>query len=138
MRYEDIMAFVRQNPAFTMATVDGDQPHVRAALSVLFDDERIYFTTHEHKGFGSQLRRNPKAELCYLSPDYARMLRITTELEEVDDRTKKQQLIDERDYLRGADADDPGFMLMRVTHGAGWFWTLSDNMNERALERVTF
>ncbi|MBI5230814.1 MAG: pyridoxamine 5'-phosphate oxidase family protein [Coriobacteriales bacterium] len=139
MGYDDIVGFVRDMP-FTLATVDGDQPHVRACLTVMFDDGLIHFTTTAAKGLGSQLRRNPKAELCYLAPDFSRMLRITTELEEVDDRPKKQFLCETRDYLKAAraTADDPDFMRMRVTHGSAWFWTLADNLNERNLERIEF
>jgi len=82
MTYDDVISFVQQSPACTVATMDGDQPRVRWFLSVFFDtDDRIYFTTSTQKQVGRQIALNPRAELCYISPDFSRMLRITTEFE---------------------------------------------------------
>ena len=141
MIYDDVISFVQQSPACTVATVDGDQPHVRWFLSVFFEgDDRIHFTTSVKKQVGQQIARNPKAEICYLSPDFSRMLRITTEFEDLDDRKKKQEIIERQSYLRdaGAQADDPDFKLLRVKSGKARFWELSDNLKEDGLEIIEF
>lgn len=137
MRAEDVLAFVNENPVCTMATMDGEQPRVRALLSLLFDDRKIYFTTGAMKSFWKQVAANPKVELCYLASDFSRMLRIAGEIEEVDDRSRKQRLIDERDYLKEFRADDPDFKLIRIKNGKARFWTLADNLKEGEAETVT-
>jgi uncharacterized pyridoxamine 5'-phosphate oxidase family protein len=137
MTKKDVFNFIRENPACTIATVDGDQPRVRGFLAVVFDgEEAIYFTTSTMKRVHEQLRRNPKVEMCYLTPDYSRMLRIAGIIEEVDDREKKQFLIDTRDYLKGFSADAPEFRLLRVKDGTARFWSLSDNLKEKDLPVV--
>ncbi|OGW15046.1 MAG: hypothetical protein A2035_05820 [Nitrospirae bacterium GWA2_42_11] len=60
MDYQDVLAFVKENPVRFIATVDGDQPRVRGFLTVLFEDNKIYFTTastknvynHQENNFG--------------------------------------------------------------------------------------
>lgn len=136
MRTEDVLAFVNENPICTIATIDGDQPRVRAFLSILFDDKNIYFTTGAMKNFWKQVAANPHVELCYLASDFSRMLRITGEIEEVDDRSRKQRLIDEREYLKGFSADDLNFKLIKIKNGKARFWTLADNLKEAEAETV--
>ncbi|MBI5418951.1 MAG: pyridoxamine 5'-phosphate oxidase family protein [Deltaproteobacteria bacterium] len=138
MRYEDVLDFVRENPVCSVATVDGDQPRVRAFLSVLFEDGKIHFTTGATKSVFRQISGNRNVELCYCSRDFSKMLRITGEFEIVDDRGKKQRLIDERDYLKRFSADDPAFVLLRLPHGKARFWTLADNLGEDQVEVLEF
>lgn len=136
MNKNDVMAFVKANPACTIATVEGDQPRVRGFLAVTFDDDDIYFTTGATKSVFGQMSKNPKVELCFLTPDFGTMLRIAGEIEVVDDREKKQTLVNERDYLKGYSADDPVLILLRLASGQARFWTLANNMKERELEVV--
>lgn len=138
MTFKDVFAFVNENPVCSISTMDGDQPRVRAFLSVFFDDEKIYFTTGATKEVFKQLSKNPKVELCYCSQDCSKMLRITGRIEIVDDRRKKQKLIEEKDYLKGLTADNPVFILLRLTHGKARFWTLENNMRESEVEVIEF
>lgn len=132
-----ILAFITQNPVCTLATAEGDQPHVRGFLSNIIDG-KLYFTSSTAKAVGRQLRANAKVELCYLSQDFMTMLRIRTVMKEVDDRGVKQRLIEMREYLAHFCADDPTFMLLAPVNGEAWFWTLADNLREAAIERVPF
>jgi uncharacterized pyridoxamine 5'-phosphate oxidase family protein len=137
MSREDVLSFARQNPACTIATVDGDQPHVRGFLSIFFDgDDRIYFTTSTQKSVGRQIEANRKVELCYLAPDFLKMLRITTQIDIVDDYGKKKEIVERQDYLKGVDPNDPTFKLLRVSSGKARFWSLADNMKEDSLEVI--
>jgi uncharacterized pyridoxamine 5'-phosphate oxidase family protein len=141
MTYDDVAKFIRENPVCTFATTDGDQPRVRAFLTILYDGEPgLYFTTGTMKKVGMQLESNPKVELCYLPQDFGRMLRVTGKVEFVDDPARKKSLHEERDYLRAAfdDPADPRFKLLRIAHGSARFWTLADNMNEDNLEVIEF
>ncbi|MBI1911325.1 MAG: pyridoxamine 5'-phosphate oxidase family protein [Deltaproteobacteria bacterium] len=137
----DMISFAKENPVCTIATVDGDQPHARAFLSVFFEDNdnhNIYFTTGRNKNVFKQLNKNPKVELCYLAKDFKTMMRLTGVVEVVDDRAKKQKLINERDYLRGFKADDSELILLRISHGEARMWSLENNLNEDKAPSVRF
>jgi uncharacterized pyridoxamine 5'-phosphate oxidase family protein len=136
----DVLAFVRENPVCFIATIDGDQPRVRGFLTVLFSDGNIYFTTGTMKNVYTQLSKNPKVELCYCSRDFRTMLRIAGSIEIIDDKEKKRQLLNERDYLKsfGGNVDDPTFLLLRMSHGKARFWTLEMNMREKEIPVIEF
>ncbi len=140
MSYEDVMAFIKENPACFIATADGDQPRVRGFLTVLFGDGKLYFTTGTMKSVYDQLARNPKVELCYHTPDYRTTLRIAGKIEIVDDLAKKKQLVNERDYLKPFKdrPDDPSFVLLRLSHGKARFWTMEQNMREKEIPVIEF
>lgn len=140
MSKEEVLAFVRDNPACFIATMDGDQPRVRGFLAVLFDDGCIYFTTGTMKRVYDQIVKNPKVELCFPSKDFWKTLRVSGTIEVVEDRQKKEQLTRERDYLkpfRGKE-DDPAFKLLRLTQGRAHFWTMAVNMREREIPVTEF
>lgn len=140
MTYDDVLAFVRENPVCFIATIDGDQPRVRGFLAVLFNDGNIYFTTGTMKRVYDQLVKNPKVEMCFFSRDFAKTLRISGKIEMIDDREKKQQLLNERDYLTsfGGKVDDPRFILLRLSHGRAFFWTMAQNMRESEIPVIEF
>jgi pyridoxamine 5'-phosphate oxidase len=140
MSYQKVLAFIQENPACFIATIDGDQPRVRGFLTVLFGDGKLYFTTGTMKSVYRQLGANPNIELCYCSKDFGTMLRVSGKIEIVDDREKKQKLVDERDYLKflNGNADDPSFILLRLSHGKARFWTLQQNMRESGIPVIEF
>ena len=137
MNYNEIIEFVTQNPVCTLATVENDQPHVRGFLSNIIDN-KIYFTTSTHKRVGRELVKNQKVELCYLNADSSVMLRVTARVAFEKSLEMKQNLIDEKPYLKGFRADDETFLLFTLESAKAWFWGLSDNMQEEDLEVLEF
>jgi len=75
-------------------------------------------------------------ELAYFSPDFSHALRVRGTVTFDDDRTKKAQLIQQRDYLKGFHPDDPEFILFYIGNPQGRFWTMADNLKEAALPWV--
>jgi len=140
MLYQEVLAFVQENPVCFISTIEGDQPRVRGFLTVLFNDGKLYFTTGTMKNVYAQLSKNPNVELCYCSKDFGKMLRIAGTIEIIDDREKKQQLLNERDYLKsfGGKVDDPRFILLRLSHGKARFWTIQQNMRESEIPVIEF
>lgn len=134
----EIHDFLTENPVSFIATLDGNQPRVRAFVPVLFEDGCIYFTTAATKETYKQISKNPNIELCTCTQDFRRMLRITGRVEVSDDLKKKQRLIEERDYLKGWVADDPNFKLLRLSHGKAHFWTIDMNLMESEIPRIEF
>jgi pyridoxamine 5'-phosphate oxidase len=135
--YQDVLDFVKKNPVCTLASAEGDQPRVRAFYTILFDDV-IYFTTGAPKDVYKQLTKNPRVELCYLTAGFGTMLRISGPVEFVDDRAKKQKLIEEKPYLKDFTPDSPEFILLRLPHGTARFWTIADNMREKDATAIEF
>jgi len=138
MLNNEVQAFLRENPVCFIATLEGNQPRVRAFLTVQFEDGCIYFTTAASKDTYQQLSKNPNVELCYCTQNFKRMLRIAGKIEVVDDQEKKQKLIDERDYLKGWGAGDPNYILLRLSHGKARFWTIENNLREREIPVIEF
>ena len=136
--YADVVDFIKKNPVCTFATMDKEQPRVRGFFTIFFDDDAIYFTTGAPKDVYKQLTRNPKVELCYLTPGFGTMLRIAGTVEFVDDRAKKQKLIAEKPYLKDFTPDSPEFILLRLSHGTARFWTITDNMREKDTKAIEF
>ncbi len=141
MEYKDVLEFITCNPVCTIATctakVNENTPHVRAFLTNIIDG-RFYFTTSVKKRVGQQILLNKKSELCYLSADFSKMLRIATTLEILDDKNIKQHLIDTREYLKGFSVEDEEFMLFTLSNSKATFWTLADNLREDELEIIEF
>lgn len=137
MSYEDILKFIQVQPVCTFATCKDNTPQVRGFLTNIIDD-KIYFTTSANKNVGKQIVKNRQAQLCYLSHDFSKMLRITTTLEILDDKKIKQHLIETRDYLQGFSANDEDFFLLGVSNSSATFWTLADNLHEDELEVIHF
>jgi uncharacterized pyridoxamine 5'-phosphate oxidase family protein len=140
MLTDEVLKFVQENPACCIATMDGDQARVRGFLAILFNDGNIYFTTGTMKRVYDQLVKNPKVELIFFTPDFRKTLRISGKIEIVDDLAKKQQLANERDYLKPFKdkADNPSFILLRLSHGSAFFWTMDMNMREREIPVMEF
>ena len=138
MLANEVQAFLQENPVCFIATVEGNQPRVRAFVEVLFGDGCIYFTTAASKGVYQQLAKNPKVELCSCTQNFQSMLRITGTIEVIDDQEKKVKLIDERDYLKSWKASDPNYILLRLSHGKARFWTLANNLREREIPVIEF
>lgn len=59
-----VLEFLRNNPVFYLATVDGDRPRVRPLGFHMEFQGRLYLGVGTHKNVYRQLRDNPKIEIC--------------------------------------------------------------------------
>ena len=137
MNYKNILEFITQNPVSTIATSIDNKPSVRAFLTNIIDD-KIYFTTSLDKKVGQEISQNQNSELCYLTSDFSKMLRIKTTLDILDDKKIKQHLIDTKDYLKHFNVDDSSFILFTLSNSEARFWSLVDNLKEDQLEIIKF
>jgi uncharacterized pyridoxamine 5'-phosphate oxidase family protein len=60
----EIYAFLKSAGTYFLATMDGDQPRVRPFGTIDVFDDRLYIQTGKCKDVASQLKANPKVELC--------------------------------------------------------------------------
>ena len=145
MTFLDCLKFATENPACTVATVDGDQPRARIFMTWRANESGFYLCTGTPKPVCQQLLANPKIELCFYKPgatpeDLGAMMRVAGKVEFVGDVALKDELLTEWPFLKQmgiVGPDDPMLSLMRIASGEIRFWTTSPDMREQ-VEVVNF
>jgi len=135
MTLQDCIKFTNENPICYLATVEKDQPRVRALAFWFADETGFYFQTASFKEFYQQLKVNPKTEVCFYNndPRMGMMLRIAGKVEFLDDAGLKEKVMTDRPFLQafGLSATSPGLILFRISHGQAHFWTRENNLKPK-------
>ena len=84
--------FLDEAQTYYLATVEGDQPRVRAFGTSLLYDGRLYIQTGKVKDVSKQLAANPKAEICAFQG--GKWVRIAGELVNDDNRDIKVAMLE--------------------------------------------
>ena len=144
MGFSECIKFANENPVTYIATVDGDQPHVRAFAMWFADKTGFYYHTGTPKSVYRQLKKNPKGELCFYAPGTqgaGKMMRVTGMVEFMEDKSLEERLFKDRpwvaDLLKSAPKGGK-LAMFRVAHRETYFWTLADNMREQDAPRARF
>jgi uncharacterized pyridoxamine 5'-phosphate oxidase family protein len=129
--------FANENPVCYLATVDGNQPRVRA-LGLWFANETgFYFQTVSMKEIPRQLVENPVVEACFYRRDElsGTTLRIAGKAEFVHDRALNERALVERPFLKkfGLAAESPELVIFRIAHGEAHFWTMESNLKPKEI-----
>jgi uncharacterized pyridoxamine 5'-phosphate oxidase family protein len=136
---QDCIQFTNENPVCYLATVEGDQPRVRALGFWFADESGFYFQTATLKEIPSQLKKNPKTEACFYKHENAlgSMLRIAGEVEFITDRAMKERALADRPFLKnfGLTAESPALVIFRIAHGEAHFWTMENNLSPKEIIR---
>lgn len=90
MTAQEIFKVINENPAFHLATVEGDQPRVRGMLLYRADENGFVFHTASTKDVFKQIQQNPKAEMCFFCKGV--QIRVTGALERVHDEKLKEEI----------------------------------------------
>jgi uncharacterized pyridoxamine 5'-phosphate oxidase family protein len=139
MTTQEYFNFATEHPVCSLATVDKDQPRVRTFLLWRANENGFYFETFNPKDVYQQLKKNPKVEICFFNNESdlekAKTMRLTGEVEFLDDPELKKQLLEDRPFLQDA---EPVLELFRVHSGEAFFWTMADVLKEKEIERVRF
>ncbi|MGL5354369.1 MAG: pyridoxamine 5'-phosphate oxidase family protein [Clostridium sp.] len=130
---EEIYELMRNNPAFFLATVEGDRPRVRGMLLYKADEEGIIFHTGAMKDLYGQVIKNPKVELCFNGN--GTQVRVSGELEIVDDNNFKDEIVEHptRKFLKpwreSGELNDfyKTFVVFRLKNGIANTWTMETN-----------
>jgi uncharacterized pyridoxamine 5'-phosphate oxidase family protein len=130
MTREEILTFVQANPTCFMATVEEGQPRVRGMRPYRIEDGAFYFITGRGKDVFAQIAATPRLELCFWSEDQGRMVRISGEVEILDDIEHKHDALEAFPFLRPAfEAMGPeAFAVVRLAGGLATWWTMAENM----------
>ena len=107
---ERVYNFLEEVGAYSLATVENDQPRVRIFGTILCMNNRLYIQTGKKKDVTKQLFINPKAELCACKGN--EWLRISCKLVEADDRALRKAMLDKMPSLKMMYNEDDGNMVM--------------------------
>ena len=144
MNLEDCIAFAVENPFCALATVDGDQPHVRTVMLDRADETGFYFTLGITKKVYKQLCTNPKVEVCFFNHagDFGQIkqLRIFGTLEEVHDPAMLEKVYEPRKGLEplAGKPIKPLLVIYRLSKGIAHSWTIMNAFQEEKIEMLHF
>ena len=144
MKFQDVIQFARENPNCFLATVDGDQPHVRTVYMDEADETGFYFTLATTKHVYRQLCANPKVEICFFNHaadfGHVRQLRVTGKMEPVNNPALLEKAYEARKGLEQLVGKPikPLMVLFRLNAGEAHFWTIMEAMQEEKLEILHF
>jgi uncharacterized pyridoxamine 5'-phosphate oxidase family protein len=138
MTFSDCTSFAKENPACSVATVEGDQPRVRIFMIWRADETGFYLCTGTPKAVCKQLQANPKIELCFYKPgagpmEHGIMMRVAGSVEFVKDTALRTELLNEWPFLKEmgiTGPDDPMLSLMRIGSGEIKYWTSTPEERE--------
>jgi uncharacterized pyridoxamine 5'-phosphate oxidase family protein len=120
MDFKDCIKFANETPVCYLATMDGDQPRVRALGFWFADDKGFYFQIGDMKDMYGQLQANRKVEACFWQPGEASgtMMRVAGEVEFLNDQELKKKVLKDRPFLKefGMTFDHPGLIILFLEH----------------------
>ena len=96
---EEVYEFLKNCGTFFIATIDGDQPRVRAFGVVNIFEDKLYVQTGKIKNVSKQIQANPKVEIS-ATLDW-KWIRISWELVRDDRVEPKKAMLDRYPELRG-------------------------------------
>ncbi len=135
MNREEIFKLINANPAFHLATVEGDQPRCRGMLVYRADENGIVFHTGSMRQVYEQITRNPKVEMCF-NDKSGLQIRVSGKLESIGDRAFKDEVSSHpsRTFLKPwMDAISQeefynSFIVYRLKNGKATLWTMAKNL----------
>jgi uncharacterized pyridoxamine 5'-phosphate oxidase family protein len=117
----EVLQFLKDNPVFYIATVDGDTPKVRPFGFVMEYDEKLCFCTNNQKNVYRQLQANPKFEISTTSKT-GEWLRLKGKAVFITSRESKQAALDASPNLgRMYSVDDAIFEVFCIDGGEATF-----------------
>jgi len=139
MQAEQIFEILNGNPAFYLATVDGDEPRVRGMLLYKADKSGIVFHTGPFKDLYRQIQKNPKVEMCFFDNAKNIQVRVRGKLELVEDDKLKEEISNHptRAFLQGMKAgktQEEFFKILsvfRLKNGKANIWTFETNFGPK-------
>jgi uncharacterized pyridoxamine 5'-phosphate oxidase family protein len=117
---QEVYDFLKKCGAYYLATVDGDQPHVRPFGTVNIFDNKLYIQTGKQKSVSQQMVANPKIEICAMSE--GEWIRIQADAI-ADERVEaKQSMLDAYPNLKNMySADDDNTQVLYLTNAKATF-----------------
>ena len=129
---EKVYQFLDDANTYYLATVEGDQPRVRAFGTALLYDGKLYIQTGKVKPVSHQIAENPKVEICAFKG--GKWVRIAGELVNDDNRDVKVAMLEKMPSLKGMySADDDNMQMLYFKNATATFSSFTEEP-----ETVTF
>lgn len=123
---KEVQAYLKECGAFFIATVDGDQPHVRAFGVTEIINDRLYIMTGKVKDVYKQMAKNGKFEICALKKSGSEWIRITGVLVNDESLEVKKEFLERNPMLKSMyKADDENMAVLYITNGTARFCSFS-------------
>ena len=123
---EEVQAFLKECNAFFIATVDGDQPHVRPFGVSEIIDGRLYIMTGKVKDVYKQMAANGKFEICALKPSGSEWMRLSGTLVNDETLSVKEEFLNRNEGLKSMyKADDDNMAVLYITNATARFCSFS-------------
>jgi Pyridoxamine-phosphate oxidase len=133
MTKSEIYKLMNENPAFHLATIDGDQPRVRGMLLYRADENGIIFHTGAMKDLYAQIMKNPKAELCFFGEGV--QVRVSGILEKTGDKQLREEIYAHptRKFLQAwkENGIDGMLQVFILRNGTAVTWTMETNFDAK-------
>ena len=132
MTKEEILALIKANPIAWMATVEGDQPRVRAMGISKADEDGIIIQTWTIKDIHQQVVDNPKMELCFNDLKGGTQVRVTGTAEIITDVAAKEKVVEERPFMKPM-VEKHGIDVVALYRlkGKATVWTMAQNFDPK-------
>ena len=137
MTKEEILQFLNDNPLFSLATSDGNIPHVRTLRLHKANENGIYFMVGKFKDVYRQLSVNHYVELCFHSEE--QQVRISGQIENLDkDIELKQEILAARPFMaRWIDQFGYKYMaVFRLRYGTATTWSLDNELQPKTFVQL--
>jgi uncharacterized pyridoxamine 5'-phosphate oxidase family protein len=121
---QEVQNFLKECSAFFIATVDGDQPHVRPFGVSEIIDGRFYIQTGKRKDVYKQIKANGKFEICALKPSGSEWMRLSGTLVDENSIAVKEEFLNRNEMLKSMySADDDNTALLQVVNATARFFS---------------
>ena len=123
---EEVKNFIKECGAYFLATVDGDQPHVRPFGTIEIFEGKLYIQTGTFKPVSKQIHINPKVDLCAMNKA-GKWLRVAGTLV-ADNRIepKAHMLENYPELKRMYSAEDPNTEVLYFTDATATFYSFTE------------
>jgi pyridoxamine 5'-phosphate oxidase len=134
MNNTQILEFLNLNPICFLATVDEDQPKVRCMVMYKADHNGLVFYTGDFKELYKQLQANPKVEICFISSDQRKQIRVCGEAEFLEELSIKEEIVNAHPFLKPRIQKQglEQLIVFRVKHCKAALWSMATNFEPNA------
>jgi uncharacterized pyridoxamine 5'-phosphate oxidase family protein len=127
--------FIKANPIFHLASVDGNLPRVRPFSTIMKRKERLYFCTCKDKKVYHQLVKNPNIEISVMGSS-GKWIRVQGKIAFDESHEAKKQVFEENPsllkmYPKGA--DDELFVTFYFTEAKATLYAYAEAPKSIAL-----
>ena len=121
---QEVYEFLKEVKTYYLATVEGDQPRVRAFGTADLFEGKLYIQTGKKKDCYKQIMANPKVEICAFGA--GKWLRIAGTLVNDDRVEAKAHMLDNHPSLKGMySAEDDNTAVLYFQDATATFSTFT-------------